>query len=222
MKLRISQKNELFDIIEQNELSPSLFSFEEKLNPSKDLLELSKVKVNRLDYFFQLAKFNSGCYATMCPFEDSFSVQRVVTSWETVITLFKEWMSIVRIELNIDDKWARLNSAISEIDFENSTANTDNSKFTAQEYIEVKEKIELLKQRISALDMLPEQLSVINNKLDGIAEQAVHLGKFDWNSLLIGTVVTVAIQVGLPPEISKYIFVLIKNIFTSLLLGNNG
>lgn len=69
---------------------------------------------------------------------------------------------------------------------------------------------------------MPDQLKMINEKLDYISEKAKSLGRVDWKNIVIGTLITLILQLALPQETSKALWMIFKDIFQHYLLISIG
>jgi hypothetical protein len=220
MKLLNKQKNQLFDIIESNGLSPAMFTYQEWAVEGKGIVE-TRILVKNTDYYFyimsgpSIAKYE----IIFSPGNELIKDTRFPSRWDVLIDLFGEWTINLKNEIEVVDKWENLKNQFNEFDLKNDGYGILNSKFTAQEFIELKSKVNTLQEGISKLSLPPEQIKLINNKLDQITEQAIHLGRFDWRSYFIGTLTTLVMQLSLSQETGKAIWQLAKEAFQTLFLN---
>jgi hypothetical protein len=218
MRLLKSQKNQLFDIIEEKGLSPAQFKFEEIVDDSGFIL----VKKTHLQYdesefyfIFDLDKRFNSRLVQYSPAETIIETETSCENWNEQLYYFRKWLTNIIREISIEDKWERLQSELQNVNlsYEDST-----DKFTAQEYEVLKGQIEALKSRISELELSSEQIHHINTKLDHLTEYAKTLNKTDWKSLFIGTVVNTTMTLGLEQDTAVQIWEAIKEIFQTYFL----
>ncbi|HLP12305.1 MAG TPA: hypothetical protein VK177_10275 [Flavobacteriales bacterium] len=219
MKLLVSQKDEIYKIIEDSGFSPLQFNLEE--DPGDFLRDAySRLSLKNSDYyydFFNRSNDSFSHYSVFCPGRSIYSEKAEVQTWEGHLRCLKEWFKNLRREIKAENKWDRLNQEIQEVavNFEDNNSH----KFTAHEYKQLTIKIDSLKLAIANINLLPDHLEVINNKLDHLTELAEDLNKFDWKNLFIGTIISVIIQLGVTQENAKSIWDCIKIIFSNYFLN---
>jgi|GEM_PF-777152 len=221
MKLLISQKDQIFDIIEREDLSPFLFEFieDQKNIVSRDESTTLSFKRSNFYFKFEYRKFDnvrSGHYFIYSPALSSIISEGFSLSWENQLAHFEKWLKYLKREIQSPNKWARLEREIDEVKIGFIGGE---GKFSFKECAELKDKINILKSRIKGLDLSKDQVTEINSKLDLLVESAKTLSKFDWKSLFIGTIISITIQLSLTPENSKALWEVIRNVFHQLLLN---
>lgn len=215
MKLLNSQKDQIFDLIEEQNLSPSQFEFNEEQVNVVSHTEKTILSFKNSQYFFQFDYRNGGHYSIFSPGRSTITEEEFPRNWENQLFYFKEWLLNLLREINTPNKWERLRKEINEI---NSGFTVGQEKFSFQEYEELIIKINQLKGSIKEIGLSRDQILGINNKLDFLVESAKTLSKFDWKSLFVGTIISITIQLGLTPENSKSLWNLITHIFNQLFL----
>ncbi len=218
MKLLVSQKNELYDQIEESGLSPAMFEFKEassKIVP-KQIATILVLKNSEFYFSFETGlKSISSHYTIFSPGRGSITETQSPGSWSTQFVYFQNWLTYLQREISAPNKWERLSKEITEIKIPLSS---DESKFTAYEFDNLKYRINLLKTNLEQIGLEPEQISSIYNKLDHLLDLAKEMNKFDWKSLFVGTFVSIIIQLSISPELGRMIWELIKHFFNNFLL----
>jgi len=93
----------------------------------------------------------------------------------------------------------------------------NNSPFNDLELKRIKTSIESLKNQLKiSAEFAPEQLSLINRKLDEIASASQRLGRKDWINYVAGTLTAMCISASFAPETTKHIFTLVNSAFSWL------
>ncbi len=218
MKLLISQKDQLFDLIEKIGLSPSQFEFEESISRLGAKQKATTLILKNSDYFFSFESdpnSPSSHFAILCPGSDSHTERTKTRHWNWQINIFSTWLRDLKKEINSPNKWDRLTTEISRIGI---VIENDDDKFTVQEYEDLKERMIILKKGTSSIGLLEEQVTTINTKLDHLTELAKEMNKFDWKGLFIGTVISIVIQLGISVENAESLWTLIKQVFNNYLL----
>jgi len=216
MKLLLLQKNELYTIIEESEcLTPRQFSLIETQN---DRGGFASINLKESDYVFRIFKeenYAKSFVVNYIPGLDTYEEASERVGWEGIINHFYEWIENIARELNEPNKWERLEQEISSIKF---SSYPDNSKFTIREYEQLKSKTILLSQNLSSIPLLVQQQTEINKELERLTELAKDLGKFDWQNLFIGTMISIVIQLNVTKENAALLWDLIKSTFNSYFL----
>jgi hypothetical protein len=218
MKLLISQKDELYDLIERFGLSPSMFEFAEILSQVSAGQKTTLLKFKNSEFFYSFeSAFNSETshYAIFSPGNGSVKEAQYPGDWEHQKQYFRYWLQYLSREVNTPNKWERLNKEISNFGI---NITDDESKFTASEYEDLKIRMLQLKNSISSIGLDPDQLKLLHNKLDHLLELGKNLKKFDWKALFVGTIVSVIIQLSLSPDVGKLLWNVIKQIFNNFIL----
>lgn len=136
-------------------------------------------------------------------------------SWDSQLRQFSEWLGYLKREVTSPNKWERLHKELESLKF---NFRDDKTKFSAQEFEDIKVKIETLKRSINEIGLLEKDVAVINSKLDHLTEMAINLNKFDWKSLFIGTIISIVIQLNVTPDNAKALWSLINTVFNSYFL----
>lgn len=215
MRLLTSQKDTLFDIIEEFELSPSQFQFSDGRSVFSTVGIATRLYFKNSEFHFSFDSVDNRHYASFCPGEQAFQEEANTLTWDQQLYCFQGWLENLKREINSPNKWDRLDKEIKglRIKFEN-----EEDKFSAQEYQELKIKIDVLKKGVDQIGLLAEQVSVINSKLDHLTELAQEMNKFDWKSLFIGTIISIIIQLNVTAENAKSLWALIKRVFSNYFL----
>lgn len=157
MKLLISQKDELFDLIEDtNYFTPSQFEIKEFPQKNDDFI--TEIRFKNSQYFLKLipeSTYQGLFFANFSPGEKSIVEATSTLDWNRGMGYIDNWLEWLKRELTAQNKWERLLQEIEQIKF---GPTNDQSKFAYQEYIDLVSKIEQIK---ASLDTIP--LCVIAN-----------------------------------------------------------
>ena len=217
MKLLVSQKDEIFDLINNSEwFSPSQFKLIEIGTREKGVN--TELKFENSEYyfrFFEQREYHGVFVANYSPGEKLLFEATSSLDWDLGIIHFENWLRFLHREINAPDKWSRLLKELSNIQI---LSETDEAKFSYREYIELTDKISQIKGLIKTVPLLVEQQNAIIDKLDHLTELARELNKFDWKSLFIGTISSIIIQLSVTKENALQIWALIKKVFNNFFL----
>lgn len=220
MKLLVSQKNKLFDIIEKNGLTPGLFEYNEIFYREGGVVT-TKITLKNNSFHFSISSENKGrAFRIICsPGNVMYEDLYLGEYWLQLEDAYNKWLGYLKREMQLEDKWEKLNNEIQSLQLYKEGNDFLNSKFTVPEYLEIKQKIFQLKDGIARLELLPEQIALLNDKLDLVLDMTTQLGRFDWKSLFIGTIVSIIIQLGVTQDNAKAIWALIKQVFHNYFIG---
>jgi hypothetical protein len=219
MKLFRSQKNQIFDMIIKEGLRPSQFAFKEVTRKGESHYTLVLEDSN---FYFRF-KFTPGpspllFYAMgRSPGEKTpVDTQMYHEDWDSLTADLSNWLKLVKREVEEPDKWEQIYESSKHISWK--TGQEENTLFTFTEVDEIQMAVERVKHRIVQMGLLPDHLAVINAKLDYLAEKSKSLGRVDWKNILIGTLITVVVELSLPPETAKTLWSLFKEVFHGIML----
>ena len=220
MFLLKSQKNELLDLIVNAGFDPLQFELEEYSNENKEVLSVRSTTHPEFHFYFIKSPDSTGNTVIYSPGKESHREQEYLTiTWDSRRTPFFNWLQYLKREIEAPDKWQELLDASKSINWE--ITEQQNSKFTYQEVVEIENSIKIIKTRITDLPLLAEQTQRINEKLDYIKSKAETFGRVDWKNLVIGTLITLVMQLSLPREASKLLWIIFKEAFKKMLLISN-
>lgn len=93
----------------------------------------------------------------------------------------------------------------------------NNLPFDENELAHIANSIVTLKGQLKQSDQFaPEQLSLINRKLDEIQSASQRLGRKDWINYVAGTLTATCISASFAPEVTKNLFTLVNSAFSWL------
>ena len=214
MKLLTSQKNEIFVEIDNAGLNPSQFTIENIHSTLGNNESDTHLKYKENDYFFTFGtgKNRNDTHAcTYSPGDNEYEKFEYPGSWALQISCFKKWLSYLKREIEIEDKWKRLEGEINNFDFKfKQEFEEENEKFSYIEYEEISLKIDLIKEKTQNLNITEEQLLKLNQSLDFVKEKAKHLGKVDWKNMFVGIIIQYFINFSITPELVTKIMTIIK------------
>jgi hypothetical protein len=217
MKLLVSQKDSLYDLVEKNGLSPTQFEFIETASTMTNGQIATKLKLKGSEFFFsfETVSGNKPHYSIYSPGEFSYDATSYPGFWFEQFNVVSNWLIYLKREINTPNKWERLYKEMSEIYFKSDNNDT---KFSVLEFEDIKAKIISLKTGIKLIGFSSEEISVFDNKLNYLIEQAKEMNKFDWKSLFIGTIISIIIQLTVNTANAKELWDLIKKVFSNYLL----
>ncbi len=218
MKLLQSQKNQIFELLEKSDLSPSLFEIRDTRSLNSKIVN-TKLTFKNSDFYYVFGNsrdLKNSHHAIFSPGNTTYREEKHVIGWESQLIVFNKWIEYLKREINAPDKWKRLDEEINNLGFH---FEQDEDKFSYQEFEEISIKVNILRERLAKLDLLENQIVVIDSKLDLLVESAKTMKKFDWRSLFVGTFISIIIQLKVNQENAALIWSLIKDVFNEYLLN---
>ncbi len=218
MKLLTSQKNLIFELIQENDyFSHNQFELIESETMGEHHTRI-QFKSNQSYYFkFLGSEYVNAFYANYSPGHFQILDYTSHIPWREIIENFEQWLSNLRREIAAPNLWDKFKENISEIKYFNDF---DNQNFSYSEYSTIIQKIDILKNSLSSVPLILDQQKEIFKKLDHLCDKAKDLGKSDWINLFVGTIISVIIQLNVTNENANAIWNLIKNVFNNYFLPN--
>ena len=215
MNLLPSQKNEIYDLIETENLSPNLFKFRDITLHNSSAVALG---FNGTDYYFRIIGLDDGFSCEYSPGSEKLTENIALSYWKEVKRFMSLWLQYLNLQISQIDKWERLDQQIKQI----TIAQSDSAeKFSASEYEVLKERMLLLKSRLKEIEFTDEQHKALVAKIDHLTLLAISLNKFDWTSLFVGTIIGIVTQLTVNSENAKSLWDIIKTVFNSYFIIPN-
>jgi len=219
MSVLLSQKNEVFEMVEAEGFSPAQFTFEQVTSRFGQFAQVAQLSYTGSSYYFRFDRkgrrnFHSVLYSPgMHDFETEANPG---TDWYLVKAYVKEWLQNLKRELGMEDKWQKLAVVLAnnKVNF----TDAEEGKFSVQEYELLSNRLDEVRRRLPEAELDEEQIEVITLQIDHLQKMGKTLDKSDWQGLFIGSMVSTFSQLGLSPETAQEIWQLIKQIFNNLLL----
>jgi len=122
-----------------------------------------------------------------------------------------QWVNYVNSELNTPDPWKALPgyANIADLRIAPDVANTQFAFAETQQVAKALEDIRrLLLHRVRGST---EQMSLVNEQIDSLVESSKKMGRKDWFNITIGNLITLAIAIALPQDVTKQMFQILKD-----------
>ena len=222
-------KNRLFDSIRDSGIGNN---FEIRLQEIDHYTELSltnsELKLlifNPADsfdlFYYRFSRFAPNYpLSDFAPGPDSYTdfatIHGVVVTWiDTVVKRYVE-------EQNEIDMWQEINNGNKTLNIETIDFG-DKNQFSFDEKSQITLALNDLKLLIeNKFDLNEKEMGIVNGRLNYLMESKERLNKFDWKSLLINTIINIAIALSFDTQKGQELFLLFKNAFAMIpqLAGN--
>lgn len=128
-------------------------------------------------------------------------------SWGELLPGVAAWLDYIQREVSAPNFWAQLD--IERELIAAPPAATENTPFTAEEQAEIAARIEELKRYArQTYQLTAAQYEAIDARLDYLVDASTRAGRRDWQLLLIGALMGLALEAIIPPESVRGLMVL--------------
>lgn len=210
MELLRSQLNELYTlVVDTGYFSPTQF------DKSATGTEFRLTGTAFYFKIFENSGYANSLIVNFSPGEILYKDASSSIVWKDVKEYFKKWLKYLKREVSSPDKWGR---AFDEAQYLIGGTVDQNLHFTHDEYLLISSQIQTIKTSLDRIPLLQEQTIAIKNQLDHLLELTAQLNKFDWQNLLIGTIISIVVQLGVSKDNAVLLYELIKNTFHKIFL----
>lgn len=205
MRITNIQKKELSDIFRESNLN--ILEFETS-GQHKEF----KVKFKHEYFSFSInIQKPDVYYLTIYPIDNTEGYS-VSSNWAVTKNKFKDWINQIDNDLNTPNGWNTFQSS----NYLNADFSDLEENFEETEKEQTRQNIQVLKEKINLIELPKESIDIINKKLDDLSIKLDVMSKFDWKSLFLGTVASLIMSLGIPPETNGILWEYIKISFSGL------
>lgn len=198
MSLLKIQKNVLFGEIVSKGLNPSQFTIDSNALATT-------ISFKNSTYLFQVSSDISGNIDRIdySPAENNLvsSIRIKGNRWTAVLSNFRFWLDYLLREIEQPDKWNDLLESSKQVHWH--IEEEQNTRFTSQEVLDIESSVKQIKSKMESLGLLPEQLQLIEARLDYLCDKAKSFNRIDWKNILVGTLISLVVELALPQETAK-------------------
>ena len=199
-----SQKNVLFNAIRNTGLDPGDFYWEEQPSSHYKDTKVSILVHRTSGYFFLFDNH----WRTAEQFIGKFSPGADITVESYASPCFPfsqmlEWIGNVKQQIEEPNLWATISDERSLLEA-GSTANSENLPFSKEEQIKVGQALDEIKKYLLMIQQLNlDQQKKVQRQLDYLRDASERLGRKDWLNILISTILSTAVTIGLTPDSTR-------------------
>lgn len=219
-------KNKFLEAIKENGLEPSSFKHYEKDDVEGEPAFIVQLKNSPL---FFMSRTDSSNYlnhdSRYIEFSPKFTKSDYYpySGWDNidgVLDVFNSWLEyhvkIYLLELEETDLWAQLEGKV--LFGSDPMSNRTSGQFSKPEKQRIQESLANFKKLIE-VEYAPtnEQLDVVQDRLDYLANSLDRLNKTDWQGVAVSTIISISIALSLDTEKGKGLFSLFKQSFAAML-----
>lgn len=226
MLLLPTQKIELHNIIKNSWLDSSLFTFEE-LEDLDDNSEWHTNIIHASGYYFRIYRWSPyidratwKLKITKCkytPGKINLKEDTYITYFKDIKTYFTLWLKNLDRELFWIKQWNDIlwNKDSIELVFKNQ-----NLQFNESEKENIKERLYETKNILEESNKyVPNELELINQKLDNLIIKMDDLNKFDWKTYFLWTITSIILQCAFWPESAMLLWNTLQQQFSNKIIS---
>ncbi|MGQ0826988.1 MAG: hypothetical protein ACT4ON_01205 [Bacteroidota bacterium] len=221
-QMRKKHKNELFQFLVNSKIGIDKFDFEKGIEDGSgfSMIQISlkdtpfyfKVRVSEEDFNvfdYQFIMYNPTFSPT--EFSEWLSFSQIM---DTLDYWMKNHVSEYLLDEHEPDLWEEFKKgnktfSSNSIDFD------DQGSFSNDEKIQIKLSLNELKLLINKnIATSSEEQQIVNARLDYLIDAVDRLNKYDWQSLVISTLISISISLSLDTEKGHLLFELFKKVFS--------
>lgn len=218
VRLKKSEKNELFLLVRQSGLNPADFLWAEEESSEYDqdgalYFTASVLKHRPTGYF---CKFG-GVWVEISPGpQRRVEASEHSDSWELKLNIAGAWLEELAKDVEDPDLWATIGQE-KVLPTAASSASVDNRPFTLDEQTTISAKLEEIKTYIiEDGQFATAQATAVEREFAYLKDASTRLGRKDWLNVLLGGLVGLAVTLALEPEKAKGLLRLAGTVFQSL------
>jgi hypothetical protein len=191
-------RNDIFEAVQATGLDPGEFDLKD---------DGSEVRLkHRTDASsFSFHRDDHGSYVWQYVVGDNPPWKLTDYSWQTLISHISRWLGEVKRDIGTPDLWADRQPQVNllSVDFDAF----DNTPFTREEQREIATRLRGFADAMGRTHSLSdEQMRILNEKIDHLANAASRLGRKDWYNAFVGVTIGYTLAAALPPESARSIF----------------
>lgn len=222
-KLLKTQKNEVFQILQEEGLEPANFYWAEEPSISDSDVFVFCLYYRGSQFYFQFdffrnlqwrnsndPKLTTSHYCEFSPGDDVLVKRENPGSWELQKNYVRFWTLYLSREIDAPDLWGEMEKYKTSV----SLALPEqllNEPIPANEAEKISEQLSSLADKIEKqFELTNEQNQFVRSKLNYLAEAAKRQRSMDWAHTLIGVSVTIAMGLALAPDQAKELWELMR------------
>jgi hypothetical protein len=211
-----TQKRQVFDLLQAFEINPHQFEWKVKTSRFGATAISLITSKQRAEFYFAF-DFADGFYYPYCsPWEGQRECSFQDLPWSDCLRKIETWGLVVQAELNTPDPWKALPGIVATSDIA-LAADALNTEFAHRETERLAAALDEIKNLLlNHIGTSGEQAALVQNEIKTLLDASERMGRKDWTNLAIGAIVSLGLQLALPPETVKQAFQILKEALTGL------
>lgn len=214
-RLTRTQKNAIYQFLQKNDVSPAHFKWETlEGSGGNQYSRIRHISENCFfDYGWDVSVQNG---SGLCSYRPG-GVAVLFQDWigpGAILPHASRWAQYVAQELAEPDLWAQLESYSLEIP-DASREQLDSAPLLEADRKRIRLVLDQVRERAKQSSLAPDQLDVVNAKLDYLMESANRVTLKDWANIVLATLMTMAVDAAIDKELYQTIIEPLWNLIVS-------
>lgn len=198
MRLLLSQRNEIFRLIQQAGMDTREFEW-----TAPDPRGIERIQHGSSGYAFAFSATELGQYIDYSPGPIDVRVHEEIIHWSQVPDHVRIWLQSLKRELDEPDLWAELERE-KELLGGGDGEQVENTAFTLAEQQQIAAQLSEAQDYVrQTQELSPEQMHALEARIDYLIDAAARLPRLDWRNALVGTLIAYTLEVAVPPEVVR-------------------
>lgn len=213
-------KNHLLQAITMARLNTSFFKLiDHEYNLGRTTYRCSGLKMVNSEYFCLIYWSPDDKYSLLyCPHKNKRVHRTPWKPWPEIYDYFKDWVSYLQLELELPDLWAELERASPHENLP-ELSDTLEAHYTYDQVEQLTVLLNRAKKEITErFDLQPDQTEYLSIQIDYLVDQAKKQPIRNWRNILIGTLVSTAINLSIPQDSLPIFWSIVRNALESIRL----
>jgi hypothetical protein len=208
--LLTSQRNEVFKTIQDSGFVPSDFEWAE-VESRHGFSRVPQLRHIPTGYYFSIERgeidYNeTGFFVSYSPGLETQHDGDTSGTWVNVVKAVAFWLKNVRRETELPDLWDSLEGG-NQLLQDDTEQSSDNLPFTQAELPQIRIALEEIKTYVlKTKDLTEAQRNIVNARFSHMEEAATRMGRKDWLSLVVGSLLGVAFNIALNGDSTRDLF----------------
>lgn len=213
-RLTRTQKNAIYRILNERGLLPAQFKWEDRGSPGED--QYSRIRHVTENCFFEYGESVTANSRGFCSYRPGGAVALFVHYIDSgeLLSHATVWAVYVARELDEPDLWAQLESYSLEIP-EASREQLDSAPLLDADKKRIRLVLDQVREKAEQSNLTPDQLDVVNAKLDYLIEAANRLTLKDWVNVTLAVLMTMALEAAIEKGVYQTIIEPLWNLIVS-------
>lgn len=208
------QKAEIHRLIEKCHLEPANFEWGVAKSNYKSG-SISKLSYKDTAFYFRFDFYDDGHYCLFSPSTEQSYEEEQTGYWSNQLSCVERWLQALKDEIETIDPWEHMQGYLpaEAVDYFDQNENTQFSYAQAQQ-IEGRLN-QFRKNVVGEFKLTGKQVEVVDQKINYLIDRVKKLGRIDWRTIFVGTIVSLGMGLAMEPSKMKRLWALARECFES-------
>ena len=138
-----------------------------------------------------------------------------LNSWHAVLEHVTIWSNNMSKELLVPDLWSQSELRQQLIDIGFQQGSSEFTQFTSEEKIVIRQTLKYAEQQIQEqISLSRKEAEYVNERFIYLSQALDKLNRFDWKGVLVGTIMSIAVNLTVDTQTGKLIYEIIRHAFS--------